>query len=203
MRNTSLNSDTTTLPTRFIPCILVFIAFASPLWVAGIVLQDVFLSWLCWITSGWLSWTFTEYAVHRFYMHQLHPKTHQKLYQSHMSHHRNPWHIKINFWQRTGMVAAGIVLLYYSYFLPPFVTVFTGFFLGFIGYALMHWVLHQTWSATLFPRLQTAHIHHHGKFPDKCFGFSLIWWDYLFGTLPPQSAHLSTKFRDFYFNGKH
>lgn len=188
---------------RFLPCLLVFLAFITPIWIVAIVLQDMFLSWLCWIISGWLCWTFTEYAVHRFYMHQSHPKMQQKLYQSHMNHHRNPSHIKIDFCQRAGMLLAGVILLWFSYFLHPIFLIFTGFFLGFIGYALMHWVLHQSWAGSLFPHLQNAHIHHHGKYPDKCFGFSLIWWDYLFGTLPPKSAGLSTKFRNFYFNKTH
>jgi sterol desaturase/sphingolipid hydroxylase (fatty acid hydroxylase superfamily) len=203
MKNASLNYDTKNLPTQFLPCLLVFLSFILPVCIAGLVLRDAFLSWLCWIISGWLCWTFTEYAVHRFYMHHSHPKTRQKLYQSHMSHHKHPSHIKISFSQRAGMVLVGIILLYFSYSFHPFLIIFTGFFLGFIGYALMHWLLHQSWSATLFPRLQNAHIHHHGKYPDKCFGFSLIWWDYLFGTLPPTSADISTKFRSFYYMKKH
>ena len=132
-------------------------------------------------------------------MHRAQPNVQQKLYQSHMNHHRNPSRIKITFWQRLGMFLCGIILLYFSYARHPLIVIFTGFFLGFIGYTLMHWVLHQSWSERFFPRLQKSHIHHHGKFPDKCFGFSLILWDHLFGTLPPEKITVSRRFRNFYF----
>ncbi len=199
MKNTSLLSEKKHQPLGLLPCLLVFMTLTLPLWIAGSLLSDTFASWLIWIISGWLSWTFTEYSVHRFYMHHPQPNTEKKLYQSHMNHHRNPSHIKITLWHRLGMLISGLILLYFSFFLPPIIVIFTGFFIGFIGYTLMHWMLHQSWASRLFPRLQESHLHHHGRYPDNCFGFSLILWDHLFGTLAPKPTSISPKFREFYF----
>jgi hypothetical protein len=53
MKNASLNYDVKNLPRPFLPCLVVFLSFLLPFWIVGLVLRDAFLSWLCWIISGW------------------------------------------------------------------------------------------------------------------------------------------------------
>lgn len=130
MKNSILHSEKRPLTKGFLSCLLVFLLLALPFWIAATLLPFSFASWLSWLLSGWLTWTFTEYSVHRFYMHRAQPNLQQKLYQSHMNHHRNPSRIKITLWQRLGMFLCGIILLYFSYALHPLIVIFTGFFPG-------------------------------------------------------------------------
>lgn len=187
----------------FLSCLSVFVPlFTIMLIISTLGLPDYF-RFLLLLFSGWFSWTFTEYCIHRFYMHRHFPHLNQKLYQSHENHHRHPSDIRINLSQRILASLLGSLLLLLAYLWDNYFSVFAGFYLGFLGYTLMHYILHQTWAALIFPRLQESHIHHHGKYPDKCFSFSCIWWDKIFGTLPPRDARISDKYRNYYFSNNY
>jgi hypothetical protein len=60
MKNASLNYDVKNLPTPFLSCLVVFLSFLLPFWIAGLVLRDAFLSWLCWTFT--LIWEKTRLA---------------------------------------------------------------------------------------------------------------------------------------------
>lgn len=180
-------------------CIGTFLIIAiCLLWIADFT--SLFgLRFMVLLFLGWLTWTFTEYFLHRFWMHNFFKAKGNKLYDIHMNHHKHPQDIKISGFHRRLTFAGVILLIPLSIYLNNYFTVFTGFYIGFMLYSILHLILHRPWSKYLMPNLQKSHIHHHGKYPHKGFSFSMIWWDWMFGTLPPKEAKISKKMLKFYF----
>lgn len=150
-------------------------------------------------TSGWLLWTFVEYFMHRFWMHSHFRQLNSKIYETHMHHHKHPKEISIKSWHRGGLFVVGFMLLALAWMVNNNFSIFVGFYWGFVLYSILHWVLHHKLGTALFPRVQRAHIHHHGKYPDKGYSFSTIIWDWIFGTLPPKDAKITRQMIEFYF----
>ena len=149
---------------------------------------------------GWWCWTFAEYIAHRFFMHPHHAKNkHGK--GRHHDHHLHPTAIKVTSRQRLLFAGILMILIGLNIILPRYFIIFTGLFSGFVWYCYMHVILHQPWTARLFPRLQQYHVYHHCKYPDKCFGVSVTWWDRICNTTPPKEAVISDRIRHFYFSG--
>ncbi|MCW3117201.1 MAG: fatty acid hydroxylase, partial [Chitinophagaceae bacterium] len=94
------------------------------------------------------------------------------------------------------------VLVFLSVFLDNYFTLVDGFVTGFTCYSFMHIMLHMKWSGKLFPQLHEFHIHHHCKYPDKCFGITFTWWDHLFGTIPLKDAAITERIRAFYYKNE-
>jgi sterol desaturase/sphingolipid hydroxylase (fatty acid hydroxylase superfamily) len=180
-------------------CLATFFFIAIALILIANALPDKYLRFVVLLMVGWLTWTFTEYALHRFWMHNIFKTKGNKFFDIHMEHHKHPREIKIKKTHRTVTFAGAIVLIVISIYLNNYFTVFTGFYFGFLLYSLLHVVLHKPWSRYIMPNLQRAHIHHHGKYPDKGFSFSMILWDWMFDTLPPKDAKITKKMLEFYF----
>ena len=147
---------------------------------------------------GWLSWTFTEYMLHRFWHHGDHCHESQFI-KSHHEHHTHPGEIKITGLHRLLLVIICIGMLVLSAVFNSFFSILAGFVIGICGYTFMHWLLHRSWSASLFPRLHQFHIYHHCKYPNHCHGISVPWWDILFKTTPPTGKQISQKVKQFYY----
>ena len=148
--------------------------------------------------AGWFLWTFSEYILHRFWMHG-----HGKAGSSHTYHHTHPTEIKVTPMQRSILLIIVIGVGILAIRVHPYLMIFDGFIFGFAAYCCMHWVLHQSWSRKLFPRLHRFHIYHHCKFPDSCYGVTVSWWDLIFRTVPPAEAKLSNKIITFYYGNEH
>jgi hypothetical protein len=149
--------------------------------------------------TGWLAWTFLEYMSHRYFMH---PHKDQKLWIdfNHTYHHTHPGEIKITSVQRFVLLSLCILLVTISIALNNYFTLAAGFFCGFPGYTFMHFLLHQKVMQPWFKKMITYHVYHHCKYPDRCFGISVTWWDDLLRTSPPQQGMISQRIIDFYFN---
>ena len=147
--------------------------------------------------SGWFLWTFTEYILHRFWMHG-----HGKAGNYHNYHHTHPTEIKVTPIQRAILLVIVAAVTVVAIFVHPYMMIFDGFIFGFAAYCCMHWVLHQSWSRKLFPRLHRFHIYHHCKFPESCYGVTVSWWDLIFRTIPPAEAKLSNRIIAFYYGNE-
>jgi len=152
------------------------------------------------LLSGWLSWTFFEYILHRFWMHDKDAKDNSPMAQRHHHHHTHPTDIKVTPMQRLLLFGIVSALLVCSIYVSVYLLIIVGFVFGFSGYTMMHWVLHQRWSVKVFPRLHRYHIYHHCKYPNSCYGISVCWWDLLFKTTPPNEPVLVKRIVDFYFS---
>ncbi|WP_373524119.1 sterol desaturase family protein [Aquiflexum sp.] len=180
-------------------CIGTFLFIAISLLMIAEFTGTAELRFMVLLVLGWLTWTFIEYSLHRFWMHNFFRSKGNKIYDLHMDHHKNPTDIKISGFHRSLTFGGVILLMPLSIYLDNYFTVFTGFYIGFMLYSMLHVILHKPWSRYIMPNLQKSHIHHHGKYPNRGFSFSIILWDWMFGTLPPKEAKITEKMLEFYF----
>src|SRR4030095_5919480 len=118
---------------------------------------------------GFITYTFIEYIAHRFWMHGKEEKHPGKSLERHLHHHRHPTELKITSAMRNRLLLGCILLIALSCWLNNYFTLFAGFYSGFVYYCYMHVFLHKPWAKKVFPALQTSHIHHHCKYPNRCF----------------------------------
>jgi hypothetical protein len=149
--------------------------------------------------GGWISFTFLEYILHRFWMHDTPIERARPVAEYHMLHHRQPTEMDIKRSHRLLVWVLVAVLLAVSVWFSLYLMPLAGFVFGFSCYTLMHWVLHQSWSVKLVPRLHRFHLYHHCKYPDACYGVTVYWWDLIFKTTPPDEPILLKRVTDFYF----
>ena len=130
---------------------------------------------------GPVTWTLTEYVLHRFVLHGIQP-----FRAWHAEHHRRP---KALIGTSTLLSAVLIVVLF---FLPALVltdllracALTIGLLTGYLVYAITHHALHH-WSGVnaLTRRLKRRHaLHHYRDGPPAWFGVTSPIWDILFGT---------------------
>lgn len=146
--------------------------------------------------TGWFIWTFVEYILHRFYMHDR--NSHSALMKTHQHHHNHPTELLVTAVHRMAMLPILGVLISIAIFLNNYFTLIVGFCFGIEGYFLIHRILHLKQSEKLFRKLVRYHIYHHCKYPNTCFGISVTWWDDIFNTVP-QNPKITQRIIDFYF----
>lgn len=140
-------------------------------------------------SAGILFWTLTEYLIHRFLFHAWGTAGKKRLLppllKSHGRHHLVPEEMATGFLHPVLglplmlLIGGGIFLVvkeYVFFFMP-------GFLFGYIGYMLIHYLIHRVQAPFSWMRpLWKHHFLHHTRFPDKCYGVTTIFWDRLFGT---------------------
>lgn len=146
------------------------------------------LTGLGYVALGILSWSTTEYFLHRYVFH-FHPTSEwgKKIhFLFHGVHHDYP-----NDSNRLVMppgVSIPLAFLFYFgfktfmplHFLYPF---FAGFVLGYLFYDMLHYALHHVdLKGKMWIALKTHHLKHHFKDPDKGFGVSSPLWDIIVGS---------------------
>jgi len=199
MKTLSLTQKKNSESKQAIVCLTVFLLIASTVLTLNSYVSYGAFNFCLLFGTGYLSWTFAEYFMHRFWMHTHFKNVNFKTYEMHMYHHKHPRDIKITSFQRALSIITGVVLLIVAIYLNNHFTLFVGFYVGFVIYTILHVILHHRWGKYILPRVQVAHIHHHGKFPDTGFSFSTILWDYMFGTMAPKGAIITEQMREFYF----
>lgn len=173
----------------YIPVIIYFLylsftnIFLTPLTIIALFAFGIFV------------WTLIEYILHRFVFH-YEPKTEfgkRVHFIFHGVHHDYPRDSK-----RLVMVpTVSIPLAIFFYFLSlltfgefyskPF---FAGLVLGYLIYDMMHYALHHfAFKNKLFLELKKHHMRHHYSEPDKAFGVSSPFWDFIFGTISDKRAN--------------
>src|SRR5262245_4612753 len=117
------------LPIKYV---FIYILLLSPLLITTSFIKNelpVFFHLLCYFI-GWLSWTFTEYMLHRFWHHGDHGSN-NKLIRSHHEHHTYPNEIKISAFHRLILLIVCIGMLSLSFVFNNFFSLLTGFVFGF------------------------------------------------------------------------
>ena len=146
------------------------------------------------LVIGFILWTLFEYVVHRWLFHQTgHPVLLWIYKHAHMPHHRARRMEDDN--HRTLHPAIGIPSLLPHYVIGlwlganNYVAGAVGFMLGYCAYELLHYLFHGTGFPQQFNELgwvrrrYLAHRVHHFVNAQRNFGFTLLVWDHLFGTL--------------------
>lgn len=138
---------------------------------------------------GFFLFTLTEYLMHR-YLYHIEPKTESRKkfqYTIHGIHHDYP-----NDKERLAMppivsvVLATILFLLFYLILGKYAYGFApGFFFGYSTYLFVHYSVHAFTPPKNFLRqLWVHHSIHHYKQPERAFGVSSPFWDFIFGTMP-------------------
>ena len=140
--------------------------------------------------AGLLSWTFSEYVLHR-YVYHVWPSF---LSVGHDLHHRAP---KENIgvpWYVTLVVVVALYMLLARLFTPVHVALIMAFnWLGYLGYCVSHHGAHH-WPCKL-PWLRQMKRHHmvHHAYPQTNWGFTTSLWDHVFGTYHRGRAYSTSK----------
>ena len=135
--------------------------------------------------AGLLSWTWVEYAVHRWLFHNpwLFRHAREVVFALHFVHHKQPHDLnRLTAPLALSLPIGGAVAVasgwWYAWDPGRTLSWLTGFVLGYIGYDLSHY-----WSHTGRPWLRAhwGHLGHHNACHRK-FGFSTGIWDWVFGS---------------------
>ena len=181
-------------------CFSIFLLLTLPLIVFnGCVVRNPLLFFILNFLPGLLGWTYLEYHLHRFWTHNKNGESAKDAFKRHLHHHKHPTEIKVTGAQRVILLSVSVGLFLLSVFWNNYFTIAAAFAIGFSYSFFSHWLLHQSWSVKIFPHLHRFHIHHHCKYPDRCFGFSTVFWDLVFKTTPPAGAIINERIMRFYY----
>ncbi len=151
------------------------------------------MAYLLLFAAGWLTWTFTEYWVHRYVYHVKTDKPWLLKIQhlGHGIHHQYPKDPT-----RLAMPPVPALILISLFYLIFWLIMrgyamgfFPGFLFGYVLYISLHYAEHRYKTPAFGPlkRLWKFHVLHHYKYPEtKAFGVSTLLWDRVFGTLPEE-----------------
>ena len=143
---------------------------------------------------GLFLWTLLEYFFHRcvFHCEDLLPESNYFMilhFFTHGVHHFFP-HDPLRLAMPPVLfgILASITWVAFNQFIPtqPLLPLFSGIFVGFTLYDLMHFYLHHGAEKSHFRHIRamrTYHALHHYKAPNLGYGVSLKLWDRVFGTL--------------------
>ena len=131
--------------------------------------------------AGLLLWTLLEYVIHRFAFHRLAP---------HYQHHEFPTDHRYIFaplW--FSLLSAAVLWGLLSLITQSWATgalVEAGAVTGYLGYELLHIVIHsERPGGALLRSLRRHHYYHHFADDTKCYGVVTPFWDRVFGSMPP------------------
>lgn len=152
------------------------------------------------LVIGLAVWTLAEYTLHRFVFHfrPRTPRQERLSFLFHGVHHAQP-RVKSRLVMPPA-VSIPLALLFYGLFrlviagvlgAPAWVApVFAGFAFGYLLYDTTHYATHHfrlKWR--YFQWVRRHHMLHHAQTPNRRFGVSTPFWDYVFGTEPrPQAS---------------
>ncbi|RYH25837.1 MAG: fatty acid hydroxylase family protein [Alcaligenaceae bacterium] len=146
--------------------VIVPILFSVAIWWSTISLPQMVV--------GFLAWSVSEYATHRFLFHKHFRK-------DHWAHHIDPTaYIGISGIQ-IGIAYAALLILACWLGLE---SIYAGFMLGYFWYLVVHYAIHrsdyQRWK--IFYGLTRNHELHHQRGRETNFGVTSPMWDFVFFT---------------------
>lgn len=164
--------------------LIIFVPTISVLYYLGIEAGSIgLLPYLGWMVLGLLTWTITEYLLHRFVFH-YHPNTEwgQKIhFIFHGVHHDYPRdRLRLVMPPAVSVPLAAAFFFMFKSFMPgdsiyPF---FGAFLTGYLVYDMFHYAIHHLEvKGKLWNALKTHHLKHHYVDPDKGYGVSSPLWD--------------------------
>jgi len=184
-----------------VKCFFIFLILMVPAmyWNYQLETTHRVLSRIILFFTGWITWTFAEYILHRFWNHSKTVDNSSAIIRRHHHHHTHPTEIRITGVQRVWMIVIAFVLVAISAWTDSYLYWLAGAWMGFFWFFQMHYILHQAWARKIIPTMVRYHIVHHCKQPDRCFGISTMIWDVVFNTTPDNQVKISPRIIDFYF----
>ena len=142
------------------------------------------------VASGFVFWTFAEYAVHRFLYHT---ESNSRIlfniqHNAHGIHHQYPKDpTRLAMPPVPGLVLSGVFFLIFWLTMSTYcLAFFPGFMLGYLAYISIHYAQHRIKVPKYKPfyLLWKHHAIHHYQNPYVAHGVSTRLWDFVFGTMP-------------------
>jgi dihydroceramide fatty acyl 2-hydroxylase len=142
---------------------------------------------LAWFAAGLGLWTLMEYLIHRFSFHFA-PRGRFGVilaYLIHGVHHAYPEDHRR--WVTPPVISVPIAIGLYLTLRPVLGLIVnplsSGVALGYLAYDLTHYVIHRGRVTSRIGRfLRSHHMQHHYSTPERRFGVSSPFWDYVFRT---------------------
>lgn len=145
---------------------------------------------------GFFSWTFGEYALHRWVYHKIKDASYDSglQYVFHGIHHEFPSdEDRIILPPIPGLIIAhAILLVLYLIFGVNCLVLGAGFLMGYLAYISIHWMVHSKPAPAKFNFWWNHHNIHHYQQHDRAFGVSTPIWDMVFGTMPEKGRKTIT-----------
>jgi sterol desaturase/sphingolipid hydroxylase (fatty acid hydroxylase superfamily) len=138
--------------------------------------------------GGWLTWTLTEYWMHRAVFHfepdrGVGARLHWIIHGVHHDHPNDPLRLVMPPSVSVPLAAAFFGLFDLVLGLPDAFPFMAGFLLGYLAYDMLHYHLHHHAPRTRMGRwLRELHMRHHFQDDTRGFGISAPFWDHLFRT---------------------
>src|SRR4030095_7542244 len=170
--------------------------------IAYFLFQNAHLPWTrfsLFLAAGVLTWSLTEYFLHRFLFH-FSPRgaaAKRMIFLIHGIHHDYPSDSKRLVMPPVISVPIAAILLFFFLGTPGQEVFLCGFGIGYLLYDLTHYAVHHfNWKGPVFLRLKRHHLRHHFQDAEHGFGVSSPLWDYFFKSgfslkglpAPPPSA---------------
>lgn len=135
------------------------------------------LDQLALFAAGWFAWTFAEYVLHRFAMHELRGRGYAS--KEHLLHHASN-ETRLTSWILSwiGIAVTGGLM---GWALAP--ALGAGWVVGYTFYELQHHWAHRRAPRGGYQRhMRLHHFHHHFGHPMANHGVTVPVWDWVFGT---------------------
>lgn len=132
--------------------------------------------WFPLFALGWAFWTFYEYALHRWGLHEI-------LTDIHELHHKN----QKDYIALHPAITLAIYATFFLVFGPVSSSFTVGFYVGYIVYTSLHTAFHYAQIPQGHPlyAMKWRHVAHH-RFHDVSYGVTTGLWDRLFKTEGPR-----------------
>ncbi len=140
---------------------------------------------------GYLLWSLTEYLGHRYLFHTEFPgkigaRLHYLMHGVHHDHPSDPLRLVMPPLMSAPimLIAFGLITLLFGDTLRY--PVLMGFIIAYLGYDMLHYYVHHGHPTSQFMlTMRRIHMLHHFRVPDRWFGVSVPYWDYILGTTGP------------------
>ena len=171
----------------YIAIVLVLLFFAYRLQVVSSIITAVGI-----FVGATLFWTLFEYFAHRYLFHLddyfPNSKFAERLaFTFHGIHHEYPRDVeRIIMPPAPGLIFASVLFGLFFLIMGKIAFIFMpGFLTGYLIYTRIHYLTH-TKNVPKYLRSQYKyHSLHHYRHTDKLFGVTTVFWDRVFGTMPP------------------
>jgi len=157
------------------------------------------LAWLSFVTMpawevfaaaalGYAIWTMTEYLGHRYLFHTEFPgkwgaHIHFLIHGVHHVHPNDPLRLVMPPLLSLPIMLTALVVARLLFGLPFGYPALMGFIIGYLGYDMVHYYVHHGDPKTrLGLTLRRLHMLHHFRDPERGYGVSAPYWDFVFRT---------------------
>ena len=141
-----------------------------------------------WVLAGYVFWTLTEYWLHRVVFHfepekGIGARLHWIIHGVHHDHPNDPLRLVMPPSVSVPLGSLFVLGFYAVLGSPTYLPVGAGFFVGYLGYDMLHYHVHHHQPRTALGRkLRELHMRHHFQNHERGYGVSAPFWDYIFGT---------------------